>query len=247
MKPVVVTLDFWNTLVDNSGGEHRNEERRRLLREAMERSGYRWEEERCGKVYSDLWGWFDVHWLEKQRTPDSEEMVDRLCSELDVILRGEDRAGVIDGFERGVLDHPPQVLPGAVEGVQFLAERAKLAVISDTAFSPGTVLRELLEQIGIARSISAWSFSNETRVAKPDPRAFHHVLEALGATAAEAVHVGDIERTDIAGAHAVGMRAVLYRGESEPHKYAQKETNADAVLEGWERIAEVWEQLERGE
>jgi len=244
MKPAAVTLDFWNTLVDSSGGEYRNIERQRLLREAMERSGYRWDHERCGRIYRELWGWFDVHWLETRRTPDSEEMVDRLCSELDVVLPGSDRLGVIEGFERGVLNHPPALLPGVLDGITFLAARTRLAVISDTAFSPGTVLREFLHREGIGQWIGAWSFSNETGVAKPDPRAFDVALGVLGVSPGAATHIGDIERTDVRGAQAVGMRAVLYRGDSHPHKYAEEETCANAILENWGEIEEVWRQLE---
>jgi FMN phosphatase YigB (HAD superfamily) len=34
----------------------------------------------------------------------------------------------------------------------------------------------------------------------------------LGAEPGEAVHIGDLRRTDIAGAQALGMRSVRYRG-----------------------------------
>jgi putative hydrolase of the HAD superfamily len=44
--------------------------------------------------------------------------------------------------------------------------------------------------------------------AKPRPEPFHAALAALGVDAADALHVGDIERTDVRGALGVGMRAV---------------------------------------
>ncbi len=44
--------------------------------------------------------------------------------------------------------------------------------------------------------------------AKPDPRLFEAACEAAGVTAESVVHVGDEPETDIAGAHAAGVRVV---------------------------------------
>ena len=42
----------------------------------------------------------------------------------------------------------------------------------------------------------------------PRPEPFRAALAALGVAPGEAIHVGDIERTDVRGALAVGMRAI---------------------------------------
>ena len=55
-------------------------------------------------------------------------------------------------------------------------------------------------------------FSNEHGMSKPDVRVFQHTLAALDVRAPEAAHVGDIQRTDIAGAQAAGMAAVHFIG-----------------------------------
>jgi FMN phosphatase YigB (HAD superfamily) len=45
---------------------------------------------------------------------------------------------------------------------------------------------------------------------------FRHALDGLGgADPAEAAHVGDLRRTDVAGARAVGMVAVRYSGVAD--------------------------------
>jgi HAD superfamily hydrolase (TIGR01509 family) len=44
---------------------------------------------------------------------------------------------------------------------------------------------------------------------KPDPRTFRAALDPLGVAPAEALHVGDQPRSDVAGALGVGMRAAL--------------------------------------
>lgn len=45
---------------------------------------------------------------------------------------------------------------------------------------------------------------------KPDPAFFHHVLDQLGVSAADAFHVGDSWGADVAGARAAGVTAVLF-------------------------------------
>ncbi|MBK6438138.1 MAG: HAD hydrolase-like protein [Candidatus Microthrix sp.] len=50
-----------------------------------------------------------------------------------------------------------------------------------------------------------------TSAYKPDPRIFTHALEGLGVEPVEAAHVGDLRRTDVAGALGMGITSVRYR------------------------------------
>jgi putative hydrolase of the HAD superfamily len=233
MPITVVTIDFWNTLFDSSGGESRNAARRQTLRDAIRDAGLFCPDERLEDAYKGIWEYFDHHWLEKQRTPTSEEMVREICRRADAALSENAIMAVAERFSRGILDHPPSLLPGAHDALEYLASRARLAIISDTAFSAGSVLRELMEINGIAHYFTAFVFSDETGVAKPHPEAFHHALRQLRGTPSEGLHIGDIERTDIRGAKAVGMKAALYKGDAASHKYSEDETAADVVIEGW--------------
>ncbi|OWY61922.1 hypothetical protein B7486_61195 [cyanobacterium TDX16] len=49
-------------------------------------------------------------------------------------------------------------------------------------------------------------------VYKPDPTIFEHALAGLDAPAERTAHVGDLRRTDVAGALQMGMVAVRYTG-----------------------------------
>ena len=72
------------------------------------------------------------------------------------------------------------------------------------------------------------AFSSEIGVRKPRPQIFEHVLEAVACKPVDAVFVGDRLVDDIAGAQAVGMRAILTR------QYRQEEPDSiapDAVIE----------------
>ena len=76
-------------------------------------------------------------------------------------------------------------------------------------------------------------FSNEHGMSKPDPRVFKHTLAQLGVRAGEAAHVGDMQRTDIAGAQAAGMMAVHFVGAST--RDAERST-ADLVVRHFDEL-----------
>ena len=110
--------------------------------------------------------------------------------------------------DQALLDYPPPLLPGAVEALRSLSARFALAIVSDTGFASGRAQDALLEREGIRDFFTATIYSMDIGHAKPRPEIFHAALDALGCEAADALHVGDNERTDVAGALAIGMRAV---------------------------------------
>jgi putative hydrolase of the HAD superfamily len=74
-------------------------------------------------------------------------------------------------------------------------------------------LLEFLERHGVLHHFDHWSFSDEVGVYKPDAAIFRHALAGLGVDdPTAALHIGDLRRTDIAGAQAIGMTAVRYAG-----------------------------------
>lgn len=104
-----------------------------------------------------------------------------------------------------------QLQTGAAEVIPALAGAGiKLGLISDTGLTPGRILLGFLKRDGLLPHFSSLTFSDETGFPKPDPRMFQRTLAPLGVAPAEAAHVGDTPRTDIAGAQAVGMRAIRF-------------------------------------
>jgi putative hydrolase of the HAD superfamily len=144
----------------------------------------------------------------------------------------------------GVLAVPPPLLPAVREILPQLAERYRLALISDTAFSPGCVLRELLRRYGLAELFSAYSFSDETGVAKPHPRAYLTVLDELRARPEEALHIGDLEETDVRGAKRLGMQAILFLGDPESEFPPPERTSADCIAYSWREVPDLIPQLQ---
>ena len=63
-------------------------------------------------------------------------------------------------------------------------------------------------------------FSDQMGVSKPNPKIYLKALAALGVEPSRAMYVGDRPGHDIAPAHQIGMRTVLYRGAGG--KYAEE-------------------------
>ena len=128
-------------------------------------------------------------------------------------------------------------LDGAVETLKRLSgEGIRTALICDTGFTPGRIIRVLLERVGLLRHLEVCIFSDEVGVPKPHRRMFEAALEPLEAKPHEAVHVGDLRRTDIAGAHAAGMRAVRLRWHYDDDS---DHPDADAVADSHAHLLEI--------
>lgn len=112
-------------------------------------------------------------------------------------------------FEEAAEAGSPTALDGAPDTLRTLRETGvRTALVCDTGFTPGRVVRGFLERNDLAEHLEFCAFSNEVGVPKPHERMFRTALEALETEPRDAVHVGDLRRTDIAGANALGMGSV---------------------------------------
>jgi len=207
-----ITFDYWNTLFVDVNGKAREQRRAAVLRAELASLGLDPPQSAVDEALRAGFDFFDRVWLHEHRTPACAETVDSILAALGARLLQASRERIVDEFEQMLLELPPDPMPGAVYALPQLAERYRLAVICDTGFSPGSVLRQLLERHGMLAHFEYLFFSNEHGMSKPDVRVFTHTLAELGVRAAEAAHVGDIQRTDIAGAQAAGMAAVHFIG-----------------------------------
>jgi len=109
---------------------------------------------------------------------------------------------------------------GAVETLTALKARGLLLAALSNTIQPGRFLTTNMSRWGLQDLFDARVYSSDVGVAKPHPRIFRVALEQLGVAAASAVYVGDRLIPDVAGPHAVGMKAVLievdHRVESHP-------------------------------
>jgi putative hydrolase of the HAD superfamily len=96
--------------------------------------------------------------------------------------------------------------PDALPALEALAAAGlQLAVIANWDVS----LRDVLARFGLAARFGAIVTAAEVGIGKPDAAPFRAALDRLGIEAERAVHVGDDPVTDVAGARAAGLSALL--------------------------------------
>jgi putative hydrolase of the HAD superfamily len=117
----------------------------------------------------------------------------------------------------------------------------RLGIICDVGLTPSVLLREFLASHGVLQHFSHWSFSDEVGCYKPSPEIFRHAAEGLGVAdvpPSQIAHVGDLKRTDVAGAQGVGWTSVRYSGSfddvasegPEAHHVVASHADLPAVL-----------------
>lgn len=235
-----VTFDFWNTLFVDLSGHERERRRADVLQAELKRAGLHHPVAVIDEALRTGFGFFDRVWLLEQRTPSCAEIVDSILSALSAQLPVDAQGRIVEEYERMVLDLPPKPMAGAREIVHRLRQNYRLAVICDTGYSPGWALREILERHRMLDGFEYLFFSNEHGMSKPDVGVFRRTLGELGVRAREAAHVGDIQRTDIAGAQAAGMAAILFIGANHRD---EPQSSADVIVRHFNELPKALRKL----
>lgn len=241
MNIKLVTIDFWNTLYDSSNNEKRDEYRNNSLIEIASKYNKFLTDKEIGGAISETWRYFGHHWKVNHRTPNAKECVTHLFSDLGFKHIDSDIEYVTNVFINSVAKHPPVLLEDAKDTVLELSKHFKIALISDTGFSPGRILKQVIEQDEMLNCFDYFSFSNETGVSKPHKRAFLMPLHTLKIAAKNAIHIGDIENTDILGAKKVGMHAIRFLADknNKINLDNPEKTQADFELHSWKAVGDL--------
>jgi len=206
-----ITFDFWSTLYRSKSVDF-TERLVRLKTSVEQRSNVNFELEQFKEAVQVARETWSRVWREEHRTISAEGWLQVMLAELSLSLQDEQLFELALRMENSVLTDLPTLQPDAKAVLAELSVDYALGLISDTGITPGRVLRQILVRDGILNYFSHLTFSDEVGRSKPHHEAFLSTLTGLAVEPEEAVHIGDLLRTDIAGAKAVGMRAVQYIG-----------------------------------
>jgi putative hydrolase of the HAD superfamily len=113
------------------------------------------------------------------------------------------------------LRYPPQLIDA--ETLPLLrtlkAHGYKLALVSNTGYVHGDIMRQMLANMGLSVCFDVMIFSNEIGCAKPNPCIFQALMVASGVPATQIAHIGDDPVSDVQGARNMGMYAVQVTAE----------------------------------
>lgn len=198
-----VTFDCWGTLITD---RDMSRAMARRVKAVVDSSGGRLPPGEARNLVDRAWRAHHDAWVDGSQY--GSEGMARFCANA-VGAEGDVALSLCVQFEEAGLDGDVELLEGARESLAALrASGLSVALVCDTGFTPGRMVREMLARLGLAEHLQYLAFSNEVGVPKPHPAIFRTALEAVGAEPREAVHVGDLLRTDISGAKALGMKTV---------------------------------------
>jgi len=233
----IISIDFWNTIVDGrTNGEKRNEVRLAALSALAAKSGKEVNPNALKVAYKQATELFDKVWLGEQRTLKTAELVEVVLKTLEIPASAVEIDALAKVYAESLWDGPPELAKGIKAALKNLAVNYDLGIISDTMYSPGTVLRVFLEREGILKYFKAFVFSDEVGYSKPDIRAFESIREQLASQKDElAYHIGDLQKTDVKGANNAAYISIQYIGlnPNEPTVLANH------VVHTWEEISEL--------
>lgn len=247
-----VTFDLWDTVfVDDSDEPRRaavsllskRDERRYLVRHFLEKHEPV-DPQRVEAAYDAADEAFHRVWYEDNVTWTVPRRLEAVLGELGRSLPADEMNELVRLHEEMELMVAPDTAPHLNEAIAALRSRYRLAVVSDTVFSPGRVLRRLLDRSGFKDCFEAFAFSDEVGCSKPRPEIFRKIFEELGVEPAQVVHLGDREEKDVAGAHAAGARAILVTVVKD--RGSAGSTRAEAVLSDYRRLDGILQEMERG-
>ncbi|HMC49248.1 MAG TPA: HAD family hydrolase [Solirubrobacterales bacterium] len=228
-QPVkAITFDFWNTIARERPGAAIVEARREAVAAACEAGDVAVEAGQLVTTLEEVAATYQRSWSEGTHFHPSEgaEMLVRTLG-----IEGAAREMVAEAFLSAGRDAKLELAPDICPCLEALGERGLgLGIVCDVGFTGGKLLRDFLDREGLLGHFSAWAFSDEVGHYKPSPQIFEAALDALDAEPSEAAHIGDLRRTDIAGAAAIGMKTIRYRGLHDD-RGADGEEEADFVLD----------------
>ena len=229
-----ITFDFWQTLYADSDSNWRNRQEIRIQRcyTYLERHGYTCTLDDVGFGLEEAYNLVASLWHQHQGIS-VKRCMQRFAEVLQLRLKETDLDELIECLGAAFLESPPIMMPHLKPVISRLSESYPLGIISDSALTPGSFARKLMARHGILQYFKAFTFSDETDYTKPQVVQFHSTLAQLNAEPAEAVHVGDIFRTDIVGAKNAGMKAIRFSGFN---KGDGDDTLSDAVVDDYQKL-----------
>ena len=205
-----MTFDCWATLLYEIESTHAPRARARIFAEL---TGV--PEEGARAALRDAWQRHQMLW-HRRTVFTGIDMTHFALQSLGITLDPAREAELVRALESEILEHDVRAIDGAREALGRLAHAGiRRGLICDTGFTPGRVVRQLLERVGLLELLEVTIFSDEIGVPKPDPGAFRAALEGLGVSPDGAIHVGDLRRSDIAGAKRARMGSIRLRARHD--------------------------------
>jgi FMN phosphatase YigB (HAD superfamily) len=222
-----VTYDCWGTLLKDRDWEGAMNIRVGALVRSLAL-----DEPEATDLLAEAWRKHDEAW--KQIETFGPGRMAAYCLEARGVFADSAIAELTRAFEEASVETGVIAVQGARDVLLSLHDAGiRRALVCDTGFTPGRVVRRLLAENDLLELLETLCFSDEVGVPKPGNEIFAKGLAELGVRPPEAIHVGDLRRTDVAGARDIGMYAARFRGV---HDDESDSTEADWVIDAHDEL-----------
>lgn len=233
-RPRVVSFDCWSTLLAEEDWPWAHSLRVMALRDSAREAGRETPIEDAEHAFNSAWRRHMALW-EKGEISSAVEIARWALQALELTDSSDALEHLVRRFEEA--SHTSRVV--ALDGAPGLLAALEAAgtpcvLVCDTGLTPGRVVRRLLDRAGLLTHLRVLAFSDEVGAPKPDPRPFLAALEPLGVAPEHVLHVGDLRRTDVAGARALGMQTARIRAR---HDDTTDYPDADWVVDSHAELA----------
>ena len=143
----------------------------------------------------------------------SEEWLMRSLAIAEIAV-SEDEFRELNQVYRDERSDRAEAIAGWTEVLAAAREHGPIGLI--TNFNDGPMQREKIRGAGLEGQFDGVYISGEIGVWKPEPGIFKHAAADLGVDPRDCVHIGNSIQSDIEGALAAGMKAVLVEEDDRP-------------------------------
>lgn len=225
--PAAICFDFWNTLVAEPGGVLSALRREAVVRTLLEHD-VEVEEDVLDAHLAAAQALQAAAWQRGKRFTPSRA-AQHVAGAIEG-LPGDGRGRLMEAYLEAGRGAELSLTPNAAETLAALAGSGiELGIVCDVGLTGSEHLRDFLERSGVLRHFRGWAFSDEVGHFKPSPQIFRHMTDQFTlAPGASIWHVGDLRRTDVAGARDAGLLPIRYRGMADDRSDAP---DADHVID----------------
>lgn len=233
-----ISFDYWNTLIAEDRSRRTQQIEAWVI--ALNARGYAVSEAQVDASFAEAWKAYELRWEANIQTHFAD-IVEVILTALDLHPEGETIEELVEVQAELAAAQKMPLVEGVADVLPALRERGiRVGIICDVGVTPSTVLRSRLERNDVLHRFDHWSFSDEVGVYKPHPLIFEHAMTGLSVDdPSRMAHVGDLRRTDIAGAVGMGITAVRFKGVVDDPASDDNPHEGDHVIDRHDQLLEV--------
>jgi len=216
-----VLFDFWDTLVfyDRREGRKLKRIRVRGLTETLVNAGFPVSLKKMEKTLEEMDAECDRIRERTGREVDLHRQIRMLLEKLGIHESDLNLSrNLWNAYANSALSIKLKVRNGADSVLSLLKRgRYRVGLICNTYHTPSSVVRKILQNVGLYHYFDVLTFSDEYGSLKPRPEIFLETLSKMGVATSEAVHIGDRPDLDVLGAKNAGLKAIYLKLTDQPY------------------------------